>query len=409
LEMAETLRHAITEVMIRSLHRIAELNETLRQSQKMEAVGRLTGGIAHDFNNLLAAILGSLEMLRARANEGRFGELKEYLDAAVTSADRAASLTHRLLSFSRRQTLDAKTVDVARLTHSMKDLITRSVGPAIEVETVISDGLWKTLCDANQLENALLNLAINARDAMPEGGRISIGAANIRLDEAYASSHPEVAPGQYVAIFVTDTGAGMAPGVVAHVFEPFFTTKPPGRGTGLGLSMVYGFAKHFNGTVDIDSEPGQGTTVRLYLPRAIEVPVKKMRQLKPLPEVAPEGGKTILVVDDEPILRKLLGEMLRDLGYRVIEAADGAAGLQVLQSSQEVDLLISDIGLPGGMDGRQLADAAVGLRSKLKILFITGYAENEAVPGGGALEPDMQVVTKPFPLQLLAARIRSVI
>jgi len=406
LEMAETLRHGITEVMVRSLRRIAELHDRLRQSQKMEAVGQLTGGIAHDFNNLLAGILGSLELMQARIDQGRFGDVNRYIGAAVTSANRAASLIQRLLAFSRRQTLDPKAVDVNRLATSMEDLIRRTVGPAIHVETVISGGLWRTLCDANQLENALLNLAINARDAMPEGGRLTIEATNARLDDAYAGRHHEVAAGQYVAVSVTDTETGMASDVIAHVFEPFFTTKPIGQGTGLGLSMVYGFAKQSNGYASIYSEVGRGTTVRLYLPCHLGDGEAEDSNPDLPPAAAAKAGEAVLVVDDEPVVRMLVGDVLRDLGYGVIEAADGAEGLRILRSKQRVDLLVSDVGLPGGMNGRQLSDAARVHRPELKVLFITGYAENAAL-GNGMLDPGMQVLTKPFALDVLASKIRA--
>ncbi len=406
LEMAETLRHGITEVMVRSLRRITELHDRLRQSQKMEAVGQLTGGIAHDFNNLLAGILGSLELMQGRIDQGRLGDVNRYIGAAVTSANRAASLIQRLLAFSRRQTLDPKAVDVNRLATSMEDLIRRTVGPAIHVETVISGGLWRTLCDANQLENALLNLAINARDAMPEGGRLTIEATNSRLDDAYAGRHHEVAAGQYMAVSVTDTGTGMASDVIAHVFEPFFTTKPIGQGTGLGLSMVYGFAKQSNGYASIYSEVGRGTTVRLYLPRHLgDGEAEDSNPVLP-PAAIAKAGEAVLVVDDEPVVRMLVGDVLRDLGYGVIEAADGAEGLRILRSKQRVDLLVSDVGLPGGMNGRQLSDAARVHRPDLKVLFITGYAENAAL-GKGMLDPGMQVLTKPFALDVLASKIRA--
>ncbi|WP_426959798.1 ATP-binding protein [Muricoccus radiodurans] len=406
LEIATTLRHAITEVIVRSLTRIAELNERLRQAQKMEAVGQLTGGIAHDFNNLLAGIVGSLELMRSRVAQGRVSEIDRYLGAAMTSANRAAALTHRLLAFSRRQTLDPRPTDVNRLVTSMEELIRRTVGPAIHVETVMSGGLWTTLCDANQLENALLNLSINARDAMPDGGRLTIEATNARLDDVYASRHHGVAPGQYVAISVTDTGAGMPPDVAARAFDPFFTTKPIGQGTGLGLSMVYGFAKQSGGYARIYSEPDQGTTLRLYLPRyAGEAPAEE-ESVPDMPDPAEHDGGSVLVVDDEPVVRMLVGEVLRDLGYGVLEASDGPAGLRILESHQRVDLLISDVGLPGGLNGRQLADAARVTRPGLKILFITGYAENAAL-GHGQLEPGMQVITKPFAMDVLAAKIRA--
>ncbi len=368
----------------------------------------MTGGIAHDFNNLLTGILGSLELMQARVAQGRPHDVDRYIGTALSSANRAASLIHRLLTFSRRQSLDPKIVDVNRLTTSMEDLIRRTVGPAIHLETVMSGGLWETLCDANQLENALLNLAINARDAMPDGGRLTIEAANARLDKAYASSHPGVEPGQYVAVSVTDTGLGMAPDVVARVFEPFFTTKPIGQGTGLGLSMVYGFAKQSNGHVRIDSEAGRGTTVRLYLPRNLGAAKAEARNPDLPSDIAARAGETVLVVDDEPVVRMLIGDTLRGQGYNVIEAANGAEGFRVLQSDQAVDLLVSDIGLPGGMNGRQLANAAKVHRSDLKVLFITGYAEN-AVARNGVLDTGMEVITKPFALDALANKVREMI
>ncbi|NPD67736.1 response regulator [Acetobacteraceae bacterium] len=407
-EIAETLRHGITEVIVRALHRIRDLNEKLRQAQKMEAVGQLTGGIAHDFNNLLAGIIGSLELLQIRVGQGRIGEIDRYIAMAMTSANRAASLTHRLLSFSRRQTLDSKPVDVNQLTTSMEDLIRRTVGPAIKVETVIAVSLWKALCDANQLESALLNLAINARDAMPDGGRLSIEAANARVDDDYGQRHPEILAGQYVVVSITDTGTGMTPEVVGRVFEPFFTTKPLGQGTGLGLSMVYGFAKQSNGYTRIESEPGRGTSVHIYLPRAPGIVELEPSVTLSLSDSAVSSGETVLVVDDEPVMRMLIGDMLRDLGFVVLEAADGAEGLRVLQATQGVDLLISDVGLPGGMNGRQLADAARVQRPQLKVLFITGYAGSMLV-GDGVLEPAMHVITKPFALDVLAAKIREMI
>ncbi len=407
VEMAETLRHGIADVMVRSLRRIADLNDRLRQSQKMEAVGQLTGGIAHDFNNLLAGILGSLELLQTRVAQGRIGDLDRYIGLATTSANRAASLTHRLLAFSRRQTLDPQSVDVNRLAASMEDLIRRTVGPAIRIETMILGGLWRTLCDANQLENALLNLAINARDAMPEGGHLTIEGANVTLDEADAGRH-DTASGQYVMVSVTDTGCGMAPDVIARVFEPFFTTKPLGQGTGLGLSMVYGFAKQSDGHTRIHSEVGRGTTVRLYLPRYAGIDEAEPGSPSLIPDTAGRAGGTVLVVDDEPAVRLLIGDVLRDLGYDVIEAADGMEGLRVLRSKQGVDLLVSDVGLPGGMNGRQLADAARVQRPRLKVLFITGFAENAAW-GSGTLEPGMQVLTKPFALAALTATVKSML
>jgi len=407
LEIAESLRHGITEVIVRGLRRIADLNDRLRQSQKMEAVGQLTGGIAHDFNNLLTGIVGSLGLLQTRVAQGRLGGLDRYIGAATSSANRAASLTHRLLAFSRRQPLDPKVVDVNRLTASMEELIRRTAGPAIHVETVMAGGLWKTLCDANQLENALLNLAINACDAMPDGGRLTIEAANVRLDDLYARRHYDVAPGHYVAMSVTDTGTGMTPEVVARVFEPFFTTKPLGEGTGLGLSMVYGFAKQSNGYASIYSEVGRGTTVRLYLPRT-SGEEEEVALPEAAPDIAAKTSGTVLLVDDEPVVRMLIGEILQDQDYEVIEAGNGAEALRVLQSGRRVDLLVSDVGLPGGMNGRQLADAARVHQPKLKVLFITGYAES-AIVGNGVLEAHMQMLTKPFAMDVLAAKVKAML
>ena len=405
--MAETLRHGIADVMVRSLRRIADLNDRLRQSYKMEAVGQLTGGIAHDFNNLLTGILGSLQLMQVRIGQGRIGDLDRYIGLATTSANRAASLTHRLLAFSRRQTLDPQQVDVNRLATSMEELIRGTVGPAIRVETMILGGLWRTLCDSNQLENALLNLAINARDAMPQGGHLTIEGANVTLDELDADRH-ETVSGQYVMVSVTDTGCGMTPDVIARVFEPFFTTKPLGQGTGLGLSMVYGFAKQSNGHTRIHSEVGRGTTVRLYLPRFVEVNEAEPDRPGPTANVAGKAEGAVLVVDDEPAVRVLVGDVLRDLGYHVIEAVDGLEGLRVLQSKQHIDLLVSDVGLPGGMNGRQLADAAKVQRPQLKVLFITGFAENAAW-GTGLEDPDMQVLTKPFAMDALTSKVRSML
>jgi len=381
--------------------------EQLFQSQKMEAVGQLTGGLAHDFNNLLTGITGSLELMRTRLAQGKIGELERYIVAAQGAASRASALTHRLLAFARRQTLDPKPTNVNKLVADIEELVQRTVGPEIELETVLGIGLWTTTCDPNQLENAILNLCINARDAMPGGGRLTIETANAWIDERGARER-DMAPGQYVAVCVSDTGTGMTPEVTARAFDPFFTTKPTGQGTGLGLSMVYGFARQSDGQVRIYSEPGEGTTVKIYLPRhrGDAAPEEEQPQLA---EAARAGaGETVLVVDDEPTVRMLVTEVLEELGYSAIEAADGASGLQILQSDLRIDLLITDVGLPGGVNGRQMADAARLKRPKLQVLFITGYAENAAV-GNGHLEPGMHVLTKPFALDKLAARIKSII
>ncbi len=397
----ETLEQRVTE-------RTAELmraEEALRQSQKMEAVGQLTGGIAHDFNNLLTGVMGSLELLQTRIAQGRFKEVDRYVGAAQGAAKRAAALTHRLLAFSRRQTLDPKPTDINRLIRGMEDLIGRTVGPATRVESLVGAvGLWPTLVDPGQLENALLNLCINARDAMPGGGKITIETANCYLDQR-AAAEQDLPPGQYVTMAVSDTGTGMTPDVIAKAFDPFFTTKPIGQGTGLGLSMIYGFAKQSGGQVRIYSEFGAGTMVRLYLPRHRG----DAEQAEEMPDAADapraQQGETVLVVDDEPTVRMLVMEVLEDLGYTAIEACDGPAGLTVLQSDVRIDLLVTDVGLPGGMNGRQVADAARVVRPGLKVLFITGYAEN-AVISHGHLDPGMHVLTKPFAMEALAGRIK---
>ena len=381
--------------------------QALFQSQKMEAVGQLTGGLAHDFNNMLTGIVGSLDLMKQRLAQGRINELERYITAAQGAASRAATLTHRLLAFSRQQTLEPKAIDANRLVSTMEELVRRTVGPSIEIETVLAAGLWPCFCDPNQLENAILNLCINARDAMPDGGRVTIETANTWVDHV-AAIERDMPRGQYVAICVTDTGTGMPPEVAARAFDPFFTTKPAGKGTGLGLSMIYGFAKQSNGQVRIYSEVGQGTTVKIYLPRHHGKPLEssEVEDRNQLPRA--EAGETVLVVDDEPTVRMLVGDTLADLGYQAIEAADAASGLRVLQSDVKIDLLITDFGLPGGMNGKQMADAARVRRPDLNVLFITGYAENAAI-SNGRLEPGMHVLSKPFPMDTLAARIRSII
>ena len=379
----------------------------LRQSQKMEAVGQLTGGIAHDFNNLLAGITGSLELMQTRLTQGRLGEIERYVLAAQGAARRAAALTHRLLAFSRRQTLDPKPTDVNRLVTGMEELIRRTVGPQVTLEVVTAAGLWTTMIDPPQLENALLNLCINARDAMPEGGRITVETANKWLDERGARAR-DLVPGQYLSVCVSDTGCGMSPDVIARIFDPFFTTKPIGQGTGLGLSMIYGFVRQSGGQVRVYSEIDRGTTMCLYLPRHYATATDDAFAGEGSEAARALSGETVLVVDDEPTVRMLVVEVLEDLGYTALEAVDGASGLRVLQTGAKVDLLVTDVGLPGGMNGRQLADAARVSRPSLKVLFITGYAENSVI-GHGHLEPGMQVLTKPFVLDALASRIRQMI
>jgi PAS domain S-box-containing protein len=385
--------------------RLKATEEALRQSQKMEAVGQLTGGIAHDFNNLLTGIVGSLDLLQTRLNQGRTDNVARYINAAMTSANRAAALTHRLLAFARRQPLIPKGVDVNQLVVSLEDLLRRTMGETIDLEITAAGDLWWTLCDPNQLESALLNLAINARDAMPDGGKLTITTANARLDSVTADT-PALSPGDYVCIDVTDSGVGMSAEVAARAFDPFFTTKPIGQGTGLGLSMIYGFARQSNGHVTITSRLGQGTSVKLYLPRHHgDSAAEQAAAVKAAEHAA--TGETVLVVEDEPVVRGVILEILHDQGYRTLEAADGPSGLRILRNDKRIDLLITDVGLPG-MNGRQLADQARETRPDLKILFITGYAESVAI-ADGFLQPGMEMITKPFELDVLSRRIRAMI
>ncbi|RFF45149.1 PAS domain-containing protein [Xanthomonas campestris] len=381
--------------------------EALRQSQKMEAVGQLTGGLAHDFNNLLTGISGSLELMQTRMGQGRFDDVERYIAVAQKAAGRAAALTHRLLAFSRRQTLAPKPTDVNALIAGMEDLIRRTVGPSIELTTVAEQALWPALVDPSQLENALLNLCLNARDAMPDGGRITIETSNSWLNHS-ATQQNEVPDGEYLSLCVSDTGTGMPEDVIARVFEPFFTTKPIGEGTGLGLSMIYGFAQQSGGQVRVSSTVGEGTTVCIHLPRHLGDATgdAQARTLPAMPRS--QQGETVLVVDDEPSVRMLVADILEELGYTALQAVDGASGLSVLQSDVRIDLLITDVGLPGGMNGRQMADAARIARPRLSVLFITGYAET-AVLGDGQLAPGMAVLTKPFGIDAMAARIREMI
>ncbi|RAU35656.1 ATP-binding protein [Pseudomonas sp. RIT 411] len=381
--------------------------EALRQSQKMEAVGQLTGGLAHDFNNLLAGISGSLDLMSLRIGQGRFTELEKYLTAAQSSAKRAAALTHRLLAFARRQTLAPEATEVNQLVGGLLDLVQRTVGPAIQVQFSSLPDDQPLLVDQSQLENALLNLCINARDAMPKGGRILIAASHRTLGEADIRDF-ELAPGRYLHLSVTDSGSGMTPEVAAKAFEPFFTTKPMGQGTGLGLSMIYGFARQSGGQLRLRSTPGEGTTVCLYLPlRPVERPCGLPR-VEDQPALLEGANATVLVVDDEPTVRMLVTDLLRELGYVIIEAADGAGGLEVLHSDARIDLLVTDVGLPGGMNGRQLADAARVRRPALKVLFITGFAETSLL-SDGHLEPGMAILTKPFAVEALAQRVKGLV
>ena len=385
---------------------LEEARDALRQSQKMEAVGQLTGGLAHDFNNLLASISGALQVLKMKLNRGQYGGIERYIDLGESSVRRAAALTQRLLAFSRRQTLDPKPTDVNRLLFGMEELVRHSVGPMVEVEIVKAPDAGLTRIDPSQLENAVLNLCINARDAMmPGGGKLRIATATEWMDGTGAQE-AQMRPGRYVVLSVSDTGTGMTPEVVARIFDPFFTTKPLGEGTGLGLSMVYGFVRQSEGQVRVHSEVGAGTTMSLFLPcytGAVQDDAPAGA-----PPIEAGQGETVLVIEDEHALRLIVEEVLRDAGYRVLTAQDGPTGLQILNSDTRVDLLVTDVGLPGGLNGRQVADAARVRRPSLKVLFITGYADTAAV-GNGRLEPGMEVMTKPFEIGAFAGKVRALI
>jgi PAS domain S-box-containing protein len=383
---------------------LSKAQEALRQAQKVEAIGQLTGGIAHDFNNLLTGIIGSLALVRRRMATNNPDDIPRLMDAASAAAMRAAALTHRLLTFGRRQSLDTRPNDVNRLVTGVEDLLRRTMGERIEMVCKLSEDLWTASTDANQLESALLNLAINARDAMPDGGRLTIETANVQLDQAYTSLHEDVQPGEYVTVSVSDTGIGMPPGVLEKALDPFFTTKPVGEGTGLGLSVIYGFTKQSRGHLRIHSEVGQGTTVRLYFPRALQDAI----DLKPVTLETPRGhGETILVVEDDATVRSIISDVLRDLGYNVLTAADARFAIPLLQSKEAIDLLISDVILPH-VNGRKLAETARALRPALKVLFVSGYAE-DAIVRGDLIEAGMDMLTKPFALDTLGAKVYAMI
>ncbi|NMF84990.1 ATP-binding protein [Nodosilinea sp. P-1105] len=379
------------------------LEEQLRQSQRLEAVGQLTGGIAHDFNNLLTVILGNAELLVEQLDTT--APLHTLAEMVVNAAQRGAELTQRLLSFARRQALDPKAVDINQLLGRMDALLRRTLGEHIELEWVRGGGLWSALVDPAQLENALLNLCLNARDAMAQGGRLTLETANTRLDQDYADQHAEVQPGQYVMIAVSDTGPGIPPDHLERVFEPFFTTKAKGKGTGLGLSMVYGFIKQSEGHIKIYSELGEGTTVKMYLPRCLN-PDQQALSLTGHATVG--GAEVILLVEDDDLVRRYGQEQLRMLGYRVITARDGAQALDIIHQRADIDLLFTDVIMPGGMSGRDLAEAAQLIRPSLKVLYTSGYAEN-AIVHQGRLDPGVQLLTKPYRRAELAQKIRAVL
>jgi PAS domain S-box-containing protein len=382
----------------------AQAEAALRQSQKMEAVGQLTGGIAHDFNNMLTGVIGAMDIIKRRVASGRYDDLERFMEAASTSAQRAAALTARLLAFSRRQSLDSKAIDANSLIVSLEDLLRRTIRENIALQIMPRTGIPPAVADANQLENAILNLAINARDAMPEGGQLTIETGVVDLDEEYSRRAPDVRPGRYVVISVSDNGVGMTQEVLAKVFDPFFTTKPIGVGTGLGLSMVYGFARQSGGQVRVHSQPGVGTTVSVYLPAGAVIDAEE-------PEAAgvvPKGrGQTVLLVEDDPSVRLLVREVLAELCYTTLEATEADGALPLLASGQAIDLMISDVGLPG-MNGRQLAEIARQHRPDLPVLFITGYAENAAIRAG-FLGTNMAMVAKPFSVDALAVKISEML
>jgi signal transduction histidine kinase/PAS domain-containing protein len=405
-QQVQTARETLEQRVAQRTEELTQAHEALRQAQKMEAVGQLTGGIAHDFNNLLAGIMGSLEIIEQRLVSGRMAGIERFLKGAQTSAQRAAALTQRLLAFSRRQTLAPRPTDVNRLVTGMEELIGRTVGPAITVTVSGTEGLWPACIDATQLESALLNLAINARDAMPEGGSITLQTANLCLDGAAAPAY-DLPPGQYLCITLTDTGMGIAESIIGRIFDPFFTTKPIGQGTGLGLSMVHGFVRQSGGQVRVTSKVSEGTCISLYLPRYAGEPAPEEGIAERLP-IEAGAGETLLVIDDEATVRMLMVQVLEDAGYRTLDAADGPSGLRLLETNSAIDLLVTDVGLPGGMNGRQVADAARVARPRLKVLFVTGFAEH-AVLGDGDLEPGMAVMSKPFTMGHLAAKVREML
>ena len=382
----------------------AQVEAALRQSQKMEAVGQLTGGIAHDFNNMLAGVIAGLELIKRRIEAGRTDGLERFMEASITSAQRAAGLTARLLAFSRKQSLDARPLDVNALIASLEDLLHRSLTESISLRTVFDESINLVLADANQLESALLNLTINARDAMPDGGELTIETSMVELDQAYVATKPEVKPGRYIMIAVSDTGSGMSEDTLEKVFEPFYTTKPIGQGTGLGLSMVYGFARQSGGQVRIHSHPGQGTSVKIFLPAS---DLAELDPVVEVPQVRQGSGQTVLLVEDDPSVRMMVRELLGELRYEVHEAHDADSALPIITSALAIDLMLSDVGLPG-MNGRQLAEIARSHRPELPVLFLTGYAEN-ATHRADFLGKDMAMITKPFSLEALAAKIHQMI
>jgi PAS domain S-box-containing protein len=384
----------------------ARAEEQLRHAHKMEALGQLTGGVAHDFNNLLTVVIGNIESIQRRLGSGGDSIIRDYAGFAMQGARRAAALTQRLLAFARGQPLEPQTADVNKVLSGMSELFVRTLGERVTIETVFADGLWSTEVDPNQFESILLNLAANSRDAMPEGGTLTIETANVTLDKDFTAAHSDIVPGEYIQLSVSDTGVGMSKETLARVFEPFFTTKPVGQGTGLGLSQLYGFIKQSGGHVNIDSVYGEGTTVKLYLPRSVD---DNSALVPKLNELAPEVPKqeTVLVVEDDEDVRRYAVSMLRELGYNVVEAGDGAAALRLLESHPDIRFLFSDVGLPGEYNGRELAEEAVRRRPYLKVLFTTGYGL-DGIIHEGRLDPGVQLITKPFTFDEFSEKIRKV-
>ncbi len=380
-----------------------QAEEALRQAQKLEALGQMTGGIAHDFNNLLTIIIGSLELLRRSV--GRDGKAIERVDMVMVAAERAARLTRQLLAFARRQPLQPEIVNLGHLMQELLPLIRRAVGESIAVECVAAGGLWNTTVDGSQFQSAVLNLAINGRDAMPDGGKLTIEVGNAALDDAYAARHAEVDPGQYVLFAITDTGRGMDADTAARALDPFFTTKPAGEGTGLGLPQVYGFVKQSGGHLKIYSEAGEGTTIKLYLPRGFG---EETAQPGRVPALAVTGTETVLLVDDDEIVRATVGSMLEELGYAVLSAASGAEALSIIEADARIDLLFTDVVMAGPIGGRKLAERAVAIRPALKVLFTSGYTEN-AIVHNGRLDSGVELLSKPYGRDVLAAKIRRVL